>query len=445
MTQVRCIEQIRRSLDGVVASLIATCDADGQPNVSMISQVYYVDSNHVALSYQFFNKTRRNLLATRRAVVQVIDPFTSHNHRLQLEYLETQTQGPLFEKMRAQLAGIASHHGMDSVFRLLGADIYRIHSIEAVEGTTANPEPEQKPLLALTRRCFAALDACADLEELIDSATESLERYFAIRHSILLLVEEDGQTLYAVGSRGYAASGAGAEIALGDGVIGVAAREATPIRIGYFTREYSYGAAVSGAALRAGILAETCRTIPLPGLAAPQSQIALPILSEGRVLGVLFAESEQAICFGYEEEDALSLVASYLGARMALLRQIAADEVQEPARAPALSARTATIRFIRFDQSIFLDNDYLIKGVAGAILWRLLQIHQETGRSEFSLRELRVDPELRLPALSENLDARLILLRRRLQERNACIQIAKSGRGRVRLDLSCTLAFDEIA
>ncbi len=438
-----CIEQIRRSFDGIVASVLATCDDDGQPNVSMISQVYYVDSRHVALSYQFFNKTRRNVLATRRASVLVIDPVTGHNHRMDLEYVETQTQGPIFEQMRAQLAGIASHHGMDGVFRLLGADIFRVVAIEPVEGTTGNPEPEERPVLALTRRCFAELDACGDLEELIDCATECVERHFGIHHSILLLTESGGSTLYAVGSRGYAASGAGAEIALGEGVIGVAAREATPIRIGYFTREYSYGAAISGAALRAGILTEAGRCIPLPGLARPQSQIALPILGEGRVQGVLFAESETPMAFGHAEEDALSLVASHFGARMCALRQAVVDDAQDEATPPPTATRKVVLRFVRFDQSVFLDNDYLIKGVAGAILWRLLQIHRETGRSEFSLRELRVDPELRLPTLSENLDARLILLRRRLLERGGGIQIQKSGRGRVRLDLECLLSFEE--
>ena len=35
--------------------------------------------------------------------------------RLQLEYEETRTSGPLFETMKAKLAGIASHSGMEGV------------------------------------------------------------------------------------------------------------------------------------------------------------------------------------------------------------------------------------------------------------------------------------------------------------------------------------------
>jgi adenylate cyclase len=438
-----CIDQLRRSLEGVVASIIATCDQDGVPNVSMISQVHYVDTERVALSYQFFNKTRKNLLSTRKATVQIFDPQSYQHHRIELEYLETQMAGPLFESMRAKLAGIASHHGMEKVFRLLGADIFRIVAIEAVPGVAPRAIREPRPLLAATRRACAALDSCTDLESLLDCACDRLERDFGIRHSILLMVEEGEQRLYTVASRGYPTSGAGAEVAFGEGVIGVAARENTPIRIGHMTREYSYGAAVSDMARQAGIVSEAARTIPFPGLAAPRSQIAVPIAVNDRVLGVLFGEAEEMMCFTYDEEDALALLAGHLGSRIALLRDDQPDEAAAPPTGRSPDSRTVRVRYFHFDQSIFLDNDYLIKGVAGAILWRLLGVYLETGRSEFSLRELRVDPALRLPAHAENLDARLILLRRRLEERKACIQIGKCGRGRVRLDVSCRLTIEE--
>ncbi|MCV2866640.1 GAF domain-containing protein [Albidovulum sediminicola] len=438
-----CVDGLRRALEGVMASVLATCGPDGVPNVSMISQVHYVDPGRVALSYQFFNKTRRNVMATRTASVLVTDPETLRHYRLELAYEETQSSGPLFEGMKAKLAGIASHHGVADVFRLLGADIYRVRSIEPLPGPALPPTSEGPSLLAATRRACARLDIANDLEELFDAATSALETEFGIRWSMVLMTGGDEDTLYTVASRGYPTSGVGAEVALGEGVIGVAAREIAPIRIGHMTREYRYGAAISDLARRSGVVFEPPRLIPFPGLAAPRSQIALPITECGALAGVLFAEADEINSFGYEEEDALALMAGHLGARMALLRQEAQEIEVEAAPVPKPADTQIVVRYFPVDQSVFLGADYLIKGVAGAILWRLLREHAATGRTEFTTRELRLDTTLRLPTHSENLDARLILLRKRLDERGARLRIEKAGRGRFRLVTTCGVRLDE--
>ena len=82
---------------------------------------------------------------------------------------------------------------------------------------------------------------------------------------------------------------------------------------------------------------------------------------------------------------------------------------------------------------MFVDNEYLIKGVAGAIVWRLLRDYLDNGRTAFTNRELRHDSSLRLPDICDNLEARLILLQRRLAERCPFLAIEKTGRGRFRL------------
>jgi len=87
---------LRRCFEGAIPSAIATCAPDGTPNVAYLSQVHYVDESHVALTYQFFNTTRKNILANPRATAQVVDPDTGAHYRLQLEYLRTETAGPLF-------------------------------------------------------------------------------------------------------------------------------------------------------------------------------------------------------------------------------------------------------------------------------------------------------------------------------------------------------------
>ena len=94
------------------------------------------------------------------------------------------------------------------------------------------------------------------------------------------------------------------------------------------------------------------------------------------------------------------------------------------------------MRHYAADDSVFFDDDYLIKGVAGAVLWKLVREHAADGRTEFSNRELRLAPELRLPEVGDNLEARLVLLTRRLIDRQACLRLEKTGRGRFHLNVT---------
>jgi adenylate cyclase len=156
------------------------------------------------------------------------------------------------------------------------------------------------------------------------------------------------------------------------------------------------------------------------------------------VLGVLFVESPQDLRFSFEDEDLLVTLAGQLAAAIDRLQEApeagehpegdAPEPVVAPPRGPALQ-----VRYYPANHSVFINNAYLIKGVAGAILWKLLQVQRREGRQEFCNRELRLDPGLGLPDVVDNLEARLLLLARRLQEQCPALRIEKTGRGRFRL------------
>jgi adenylate cyclase len=439
------LDSIRACFEGVIPGSMATCDLDGTPNVSTLSQVQFVDGEHVALSYQFFNKTRQNILANPRAMLQLIDPHTGAHYRLALQYLRTETSGPLFESMKAKLAGIASHVGMAGVFRLLGSDVYRVLRIERMPGDTLpEPVPPRNTLQAL-RRSAEHLTTCCDLEKLLAGMLDCLSSHFGIAHAMILMHDEPRGRLYTVASRGYDESGVGSEIALGEGIVGVAARERAPIRIGHMTSEYSYGRAVRDNMLRSTD-GPPMTEIPLPGLAEARSQMAVPIVAGPLLIGVLFVESPIDMRFTYDDEDALVALCAHFGLACSIMHALD-DSIEEgtahesesiPSDLPASAAAQAavqaiTVRHYPENDSVFLDDDYLIKGVAGSIFMTLLRDYVEKNRSEFTNRELRLDTRVRLPDIADNLEARLILLSRRLVERNACVRIEKTGRGRFRL------------
>ncbi len=440
------LASIRDCLEGATPALIATCSPDGTPNISYLSHVQYVDGAHVALSYQFFNKTRANVLANPRARLLVVHPRTGAIFRLTLEYLRTESSGPLFERMRATLAGIASHTGMAGVFRLLGSDVYRVRAIELSHETPGGAfEPPSR--LAALRATVGEIVGCRGLDELFSTTLRAVHERFDVSHSMLLLVDRAAQRLYTVASRGYARSGVGSEIPLGAGVVGIAAREATAIRLSRAASAYAYGRAIREAAEREGDAAALETAIPFPGLDRPGSQLAVPVAMAGETVGALLVESEDERRFDHEDEDALVALGALVGQTMYALQHPddseAAEEAPPPPHDPA-QGPLLRVRHYAADHSVFLDDEYLIKGVAGAIFWAIVSDHSNEGRSSFSNRELRLDPRIRLPDLADNLEARLVLLQRRLVERSDSIELRKTGRGRFSLVVKRPLRLEQV-
>jgi hypothetical protein len=435
------LEDIRDSLEGMIPGVISTCAPDGTPNVCYISQVEYVDHEHVALSFQFFNKTRQNVLANPRATVAVVDPESAAVHRLYLSYLRTETAGPIFERMRAKLASIANATGMAGVFRLRGADIYRLERIEAQPGRSL-PKAGRRHGLAALRCCSDALARAKDLGQLVDALLEGLATHFGIEHAMVLAIDRAGGRFYALASRGYGDSGTGAEIPLDAGAVGIAAAARVPIRLAHAAADYAYVRAVRETAAKDPLWAARLELgIAFPGLPAPHSQLAVPIEVDDTVVGVLYVESAEQRRFSHEDEDALVTLARQLGLSM---RGYDIDDAVPPSTGPAPRiGRPLLVEYFAENGSIFCDQEYLIRGVAGAILWKLLGHHLREGRIEFSNRELRLDRTLGLPEIGDNLEARLLLLERRLQEKRLGLALQRTQRGRFRLDVQRSVTLRE--
>jgi hypothetical protein len=132
-------DEIKPAMQGIFPSHVVTCSRDGIPNASAISQVYYVDADHVALSHQFFNKTTRNVRENPRALVWVVNPETFEAWDLEVEYDHSETEGPIFEVMDMQIEAIASMVGLKGIFKLRAADIYRV--VRATKNVVERPHP----------------------------------------------------------------------------------------------------------------------------------------------------------------------------------------------------------------------------------------------------------------------------------------------------------------
>ena len=118
------------ALQGMFPSWITTSSSHAEPNTSVISQVWHVDKDHVALSNQFFNKTKKNINENPFGFVTIVDPSSLKKYNLELEYKYSKSDGDLFDEMEMKLEAIASMSGMSDIFKLLAADVYKIISLE---------------------------------------------------------------------------------------------------------------------------------------------------------------------------------------------------------------------------------------------------------------------------------------------------------------------------
>jgi len=189
--------------------------------------------------------------------------------------------------------------------------------------------------------------------------------------------------------------------------------------------------------------------IPLPGLPDAQAQLALPLLVGDRLVGVLALESREPMAFDAWTETFLNILANQIA--LGIDRAASADDEGEqpppgvagPGATVAAVPKTRVFQLYRNDDCIFVDGEYLIRNVPAKILWKLLRAHAESGRREFSNRELRLDDSLGLPEVRDNLESRLILLRKRLEEKCPEVQIRPVRRGRFELQLGCAVQLRE--
>jgi adenylate cyclase len=448
------LETLATCFQGLLPAQLFTCSRDGVPNAAYLSHVDYVDSTHVALSFQFFNKSRRNVAENPNALIIVLDPDTGQGWQLRIRYVRSEIEGPLFERMALRIEAIASYCGLKGIFKLRAADIYDVQSIEpAPETMGVATDTIDRDIRAAAQTPVFTLKAMQDLalriqrtdclERLVDSILEGLDEIFGFKHSMILVPGEEPGVLVTIATHGYP-EGAGAEVRVGEGIAGMVAEARKPIRISGLLRGMLYAYAMHQAEANPDPARER-RRIPMPGLPNPESQLGVPLLVRGELIGVLCLESDVPYRFHEEDKASIELLGNYLAIAIQNMQlQDAAAPAPESATVgettrPTSAASRHELVYYAGEEVVMVDGDYLIRSLPAKILWRLLTTRDLTGRDEFSNRELRLDKSLQLPEWKDNLESRLILLRRRLEQKLPDIRLTPTARGRFRLEVNCQL------
>ena len=162
----------------------------------------------------------------------------------------------------------------------------------------------------IIQQISSEINATLELDKILDIILASMESVLGFAHCMILLSAADAEKLTLVASRGYEDSGVGVEVPFGQGVIGVVAKKRRMMRMGNIQTQLKYQANVRSRVQALGQEDQLQEAAILPGLAEAQSQIAIPLLVQDRLVGVFAVESLLANAFDELDGILLSIVAN---------------------------------------------------------------------------------------------------------------------------------------
>ncbi|PLX87406.1 MAG: hypothetical protein C0619_14950 [Desulfuromonas sp.] len=150
-----------------------------------------------------------------------------------------------------------------------------------------SPETQQQKLFQALIDIGKELASITDLDHLLDRILEISREVFRFENAIIRLVTEDGQSLRTVASFGFSAESTEPLLMVGRGVMGRVASSGEPMLIEDLTQLDDY----------------------VVGIDDARSELAVPLISRDRVIGVFNVESPRPGAFNQTDCDALLTMA----------------------------------------------------------------------------------------------------------------------------------------
>ncbi|MFN8311920.1 MAG: GAF domain-containing protein [Cyclobacteriaceae bacterium] len=184
-------------------------------------------------------------------------------------------------------------------------------SNEQVPDTVADLVEHYKKVIDVFNGVSSKINTQFDIESIYSTTFTLLDELFGFKHIlILLLCKENPLMLQVKASHGYNNEGIGAAVPVGTGVIGVVAKNKKLLRM----------AGVKAKMLRSQNPVEKTG-VPLPGIANSNSQLAVPLLIQNDLVGVMFVESENISLYEKKDESLLEMLSVQIAIAINTARQ----------------------------------------------------------------------------------------------------------------------------
>ena len=213
------------------------------------------------------------------------------------------------------------------------------------------------------QRVSSEINSTFDLDEIYRISLATMDDLFGFHHSLILLLDDGGETLTVVASRGYEGQATGGKAHVGVGVIGMVAKKRRALHMNNLGVQRSYVSAQRLRMVEAGRSEEIQATIPVPGLPDVESHIAIPLMVKDSLIGVFSVESNQPSTFTDHDETLVTIVANQTAsaiqsARLNRALQRSNDELEERVR-----LRTAELeRELQIAQELLKDAKNRVEG-----------------------------------------------------------------------------------
>jgi adenylate cyclase len=166
--------------------------------------------------------------------------------------------------------------------------------------------------LEIVQRVSMALNSHTDVPSIAKQMLGMMAHYFAFEHSMLLVLQANATHLEVIATHGYATENVGKTVKVGLGVVGMVAKKKKLMRMANLGTQRKYMQAVRNNMMTGSVEGEA-QSEEIAGLPDVESQVAIPLMVEERLMGVLSVESPKVNVYNPADEKIISILAS-LGA-----------------------------------------------------------------------------------------------------------------------------------
>jgi DNA-binding CsgD family transcriptional regulator/predicted pyridoxine 5'-phosphate oxidase superfamily flavin-nucleotide-binding protein len=285
--------------DGAIPAVIVTSSADGIPNLTNVSKIWYVDAEHVAVANQLFHKTHRNLTENPYALLKAANPLDLQHWELSVKFVRAEQNGPLVETMRQEIETVAWLAGIASTPAIRSAIVFQVTSV---------------------RRCVEESQHLTPAPETYGDLLKVLAQTLDLSRSSYWAAQETGGSLQLLASIGVPGAGTNQQAFVSmQRLAALAQTEKRVIRLRNIRSQMRYVHSIRSE--------EGKEPLSL----MPSGFLAIPVIAFDTLIGIVCSEEteEQAAPFDRLDDRFLTLLSHKLGETLLTVASAAAND-REP-------------------------------------------------------------------------------------------------------------------